>query len=50
VSSESEIADHPFEPWPYPSTGKVICIHLEGGRICDRPEQEHAPANEEAGA
>jgi hypothetical protein len=45
-------ADHPFEPWTYPSTvpPKTICIWWEDGRICDRPEDEHAPAAEDGGA
>jgi hypothetical protein len=40
------ITDHAFDPWTYPRGGKTICIHWESGRICDRPEDEHAPAPE----
>lgn len=39
------VTDHGFERWEYP-TGRVICIHrYDSGRICDRPEDEHAPAS-----
>jgi hypothetical protein len=45
------VTDHAFDGWTYSSTGKTICIHLQGDGICDRAEDEHAPAPEvEAGA
>jgi hypothetical protein len=37
------ITDHAFDGWTYPRAGKTVCIHWEDGRICDRPEDEHAP-------
>jgi hypothetical protein len=39
------IASHAFQKFTYPEAGKTICIYRDGGRICDRPEQEHAPAS-----
>jgi hypothetical protein len=39
------ITDHAFQAFTYPEAGKTICIHRDGGRICDRPKDEHAPAS-----
>ena len=42
------ITDHEFDPYEFgPLT---ICIHLQGGGICGRVEDEHAPADEQADA
>jgi hypothetical protein len=40
---------HAFEPWKVPSTGRLICIHLQGGGVCGRVEDEHAPVSELSG-
>jgi hypothetical protein len=44
----ADLADHPFDPYRY--GGELICIHVGGGRVCGRPEDEHAPAMEAAQA
>jgi hypothetical protein len=40
------ITDHAFDRWTYPSTGLTTCMHREDGRMCDRPEEEHAVVDE----
>jgi hypothetical protein len=43
------ISDHEFEPWRYES-GLVVCMYFDPQHptrgICDRPEDEHAPAED----
>jgi hypothetical protein len=36
----ADLADHPFDPYRY--GGELICIHVAGGRVCGRGEDEHA--------
>ena len=47
------ISDHEFEPWEY-SSGLVVCQHFDPEHhtrgMCDRPEDEHAPAGADEGA
>lgn len=37
--------DHPFDPYTYGD--QVFCIHVEGGKVCGRPEAEHAEVQAE---
>jgi hypothetical protein len=43
----ADLIEHEFEPWRYES-GLVVCQHYDPEHptrgMCDRPEDEHAPA------